>query len=236
MGARAVNGPHKTPTRGGTTHPHNQGLGLTSPASRARLIAELRGDGITDERVLAALAKVPRHEFVEEAWRAEAYKNRPLPIGQAQTISQPYIVALMTQLLLERGPRRRVLEIGTGSGYQTAVLAELVASVFTVERIKSLSEQARTRLRQLGYRNVHFGYADGTQGWAAHAPYDGILVTAAAEQVPQALLEQLDRGGRLVIPVGPPHHQMLRVVDRNGRYETREVAAVSFVPLLEGRA
>jgi len=222
--------------RNGGEHPHRQGLGLTSPAARARLIAELRAEGIEDERVLAALAKVPRHEFVEEAWRGEAYKNRPLPIGQAQTISQPYIVALMTQWLLQRGPRKRVLEIGTGSGYQTAVLAELVPNVFTVERLKGLSEQARARLRQLGYRNIHFGYADGSQGWAAHAPYDGILVTAAAESVPKALLDQLERGGRLVIPVGPPHHQMLRVIDRNGRYESRDLAPVSFVPLLEGRA
>lgn len=231
-----MNEPVKNTSRNGKEHPHSQGLGLTSPASRARLVAELRADGIKDERVLTAMAKIPRHEFVEEAWRGEAYKNRPLPIGQAQTISQPYIVALMTQLLLERGPRQRVLEIGTGSGYQTAVLAELVPQVFTVERLKDLSEQARVRLRQHGYRNIHFGYADGSQGWAAHAPYDGILVTAAAENVPKALLDQLDRGGRLVIPVGPPHHQMLRVVDRNGRYQSRDVVPVSFVPLLEGRA
>lgn len=219
------------------------GAGLTSPASRARMIAELRGEGIGDERVLEALMKVPRHEFVDESWRAEAYKNKPLPIGMSQTISQPYIVALMTQLLLEPGPsgaaavRKKVLEVGTGSGYQTAVLAQLVQNVFSVERLKTLSETARARLRALGYRNIHFGYADGTGGWAAHAPYDGIVVTAAALEVPKALMEQLERGGRLVIPVGPPAQQMLRVVDRVGaKWQTRDVAAVSFVPLLEGKA
>lgn len=223
------------------SHPHSLGQGLTSPASRARLIAELKREGIRDERVLEALMNVPRHEFVEEAWRGEAYKNKPLPIGQAQTISQPYIVALMTQLLLEplapAAPRKKVLEIGTGSGYQTAVLAGLVPKVFSVERLKSLSEQARSRLRGLGYRNIHFGYADGSLGWAAHGPYDGIIVTAAAAEVPKALLEQLERGGRLVIPVGPPAQQSLRVIDRlsGGKWQSRDVAGVSFVPLLEGR-
>lgn len=223
-------------------HPHSLGLGLTSPASRARLIAELKREGITDERVLDTLMKLPRHEFVEEAWRGEAYRNKPLPIGLAQTISQPYIVGLMTQLLLEAAPgaapRKKVLEIGTGSGYQTAVLADLVPQVFSVERLKALSEQARTRLRGLGYRNIHFGYADGTAGWAAHAKYDGIMVTAAAAEVPKALLDQLEIGGRLVIPVGPPARQSLKVIDRisAGKWQTREVAGVSFVPLLEGKA
>jgi protein-L-isoaspartate(D-aspartate) O-methyltransferase len=218
--------------------PRSQGQGLTSPASRARLIAELKREGISDPRVLEVLTRLPRHEFVDEAWHGEAYKNKPLPIGMSQTISQPYIVALMTQLLLEGpAPRHKVLEIGTGSGYQTAVLAELVQNVFSVERLKALSEQARGRLRGLGYRNIHFGYADGTAGWAAHGPYDGIIVTAAAAEVPKALLEQLDKGGRLVIPVGSPASQSLRVVERIGaRWQSREVAGVSFVPLLEGKA
>jgi protein-L-isoaspartate(D-aspartate) O-methyltransferase len=223
-------------------HRHSLGQGLTSPASRARLIAELKREGIVDERVLEVLQKIPRHEFVDEAWRGEAYKNKPLPIGLAQTISQPYIVALMTQLLLEPvvggKPRKKVLEIGTGSGYQTAVLAELLPNVFSIERLKSLSEQARIRLARLGYRNIHFGYADGTLGWAAHGPYDGIVVTAGATEVPKSLLEQLAPGGRLVIPVGPLTQQSLRVIDRGQAAATwlsRDVAGVSFVPLLEGR-
>lgn len=205
------------------------------------MIEDLRGQGVHDERVLAAMLKIPRHEFVEEAWQSEAYRNKPLPIGLAQTLSQPYVVGLMTQTLLENasapGARRRVLEIGTGSGYQTAVLGELIERVYSVERLKALSEIARQRLAALGYRNIHFGYADGSLGWAAHGPYDGILVTAAAPELPKALLEQLARGGRLVIPVGPPQHQALRVVDRiGGRYQSRDIAAVSFVPLLEGKA
>jgi len=229
--------------------------GLISAATRARLIAELRTAGIHDERVLQALLKVPRHQFVDEAWRGQAYKNKPLPIGQSQTISQPYIVALMTELLLDPAasggvPRRRILEVGTGSGYQTAVLSELVKEVFSVERLKDLSMLARQRLGDLGYRNIHFGYADGTAGWAAHAPYDGIIVTAAATEVPPKLLEQLDVAGRLVIPVesgtgasrrgaaaARPEGQVLRVIDRRqGSWQSRDVAAVSFVPLLEGKA
>jgi len=221
-------------------NPRPQGRAATSVSlsARTKLIADLRRQGITDERVLEVMQKLPRHEFVDESWRAEAYKNKPLPIGQSQTISQPYIVALMTQALLEGDtPRKRVLEIGTGSGYQTAVLAELGISVFSVERLKALSEVARERLRALGYRNVHFGYNDGNAGWASHGPYDGIIVTAAASSVPPALLDQLDKNGRLVIPVGPPQNQVLRVIDRGARgFATRELATVSFVPLLEGRA
>lgn len=222
-------------------HPHSRGLGLASPASRAKMVDELRRNGVSDERVLAAMLKIPRHDFVEEAWKGEAYRNRPLPIGQAQTLSQPVVVGLMSQALIEpsaeTGPRKRVLEIGTGSGYQTAVLGELIERVYSVERLKALSEIARKRLAGLGYRNIHFGYADGTLGWDAHGPYDGIIVTAAASEVPRALLEQLAPGGRLVIPVGPPNNQMLRSIDRTGtRYKATDLATVSFVPLLEGRA
>lgn len=194
--------------------------------------------GISDQRVLEAIARVPRHEFVEGTWRAEAYQNKPLQIGMSQTISQPYIVAAMTQVLLEGGPRKRVLEIGTGSGYQTAVLSGLVQIVYSVERIKALSESARARLRDLGYRNIHFAYADGTLGWEAHAPYDAIIVTAGATEVPEALRTQLAPGGRLVIPVGPAQHtQSLRVVDRTAKgLVERDLLPVSFVPLLTGRA
>jgi protein-L-isoaspartate(D-aspartate) O-methyltransferase len=210
----------------------------SAPANLSRLLDELRGMGISDQRVLDAIARVPRHEFVEAAWRAEAYQNKPLQIGMSQTISQPYIVAAMTQVLLEGGPRKRVLEIGTGSGYQTAVLAGLVQIVYSVERIKALSESARARLRDLNYRNIHFAYADGTLGWEAHAPYDAIIVTAAAAEVPEALRTQLAPGGRLVIPVGPAHNaQSLRVVDRTPKgLVERDLLPVSFVPLLTGRA
>lgn len=208
------------------------------PVPRSRLIDELRRLGISDEKVLAVMTKLPRHEFVSEALKTRAYDNDALPIGHAQTISQPYIVALMTQLLLQGKRLKRVLEIGTGSGYQTAVLSPLVDAVFTVERIKPLTEVARKRLTEMGCRNVHFGYADGMQGWLPHAPYDGILVTAGAESVPPALLEQLDKGGRLVIPVGPQGRQVLRVIDRRitGSFKEQDVTPVSFVPLLAGKA
>lgn len=210
---------------------------MTSARVRDALLEELRRQGITDERVLEAMAKVPRHEFVEEALRSEAYKNRALPIGHAQTLSQPYTVALMTQAVLGGGTLRRVLEVGTGSGYQTAVLSHLVETVFTLERLRALTETARTRLAALGYRNVHFGYADGMLGWAPYAPYDGIVVTAGGLEIPPALVEQLAPGGRLVIPVGPTPGQSLRLIERGPRgLVERDLGAVSFVPLLGGRA
>ena len=208
-----------------------------SPAQR--LAEELARQGISHPDVLRVMGQLERHRFVDGAFHERAYEAQSaLPIGFAQTISQPAVVALMTQALLDGKRRARVLEVGTGSGYQTAVLAELVDVVFTVERIKPLSEVARKRLTALGYRNVHFGYADGMQGWIPYAPYDGILVTAGAESVPQALLDQLDRGGRLVIPVGPQRGgQTLRVIERRlgGGYKEQDIAAVSFVPLLSGK-
>lgn len=205
-------------------------------AAQQRLLDELRGQGIDDERVLAALAKVPRHEFVDDALKNRAYENHALPIGHAQTISQPFVVALMTQSLLRGRKPQRVLEVGTGSGFQTAVLAELVPTVYTVERIKPLSEAARQRLAALRYRNIHFGYADGSNGWLPYAPYDGILVTAGAEAVPPALVRQLSGSGRLIIPVGPQGRQSLKLIERRGA-GTREqdLGWVSFVPLLPGR-
>lgn len=221
-------------------HHHARGLGLTSAAVRGKLVDELRKLGISDERVLAVIGRIARHEFVEEAFASEAYKNRSLPIGHAQTISQPYIVALMTQAILENSGKnklRRVLEVGTGSGYQTAVLAELVETVFTVERLRPLTEIARQRLERLKYRNVHFGYADGMQGWAPYAPYDAIMVTAGAAVVPPGLAEQLAPGGRLVIPVGANGAQMLKLIERTETgFKERDLASVIFVPLLAGRA
>lgn len=206
-------------------------------ASRIRLVRELRRMHISDERVLSVIGKLPRHQFIDEGWQADAYQNKSFPIGSSQTISQPYMVALMSQLVIEGGLRRKVLEIGTGTGYQSAVLAELVEVVFSVERIRSLAEQARVRLRNLGYRNIHCGYADGCSGWPAHAPYDAIIVTAAARDIPRILIDQLARGGRLVIPVDSNGMQRLKVIDRTPcGPEVKDITAVSFVPLLSGRA
>lgn len=220
-----------------TPIPRQKAAADSGPPARLRLLQELRTQGISDAAVLAALAKVPRDLFVDEALKSRAWENNALPIGHAQTISQPYIVALMTQALLAGRRCAKVLEIGTGSGYQTAVLAQLVDTVYTVERIKPLSEIARKRLAQLGCRNVHFGYADGMQGWPPYAPYDGIMVTAGAEGVPPALLEQLGTGARLVIPVGPLGYQALRVIERRiGTFREQDIASVSFVPLLSGKA
>lgn len=209
---------------------------MTSARVREALIQDLRQQGIRDERVLEVMSRIERHQFVEEAFKGEAYKNRSLPIGHAQTISQPYIVALMSEAVLGGVPRRRVLEIGTGSGYQTAVLSGLVEQVFSLERIRALTESARARLASLGCTNVHFGYADGTLGWPTYAPFDGILVTAGGAEVPPALVDQLAPGGRLVIPVGPPGTQSLRLIERGPRGSIeRDLGAVSFVPLLTGK-
>lgn len=219
-------------------HPHLAAMSAQASANgaRNRLLEELQRQGVSDAAVLAAIAKVPRHEFVDDALKNRAYENNALPIGHAQTISQPLIVALMSQALRQGAPLSRVLEIGTGSGYQTAVLAELVETVFTVERIRPLSELARTRLAALGYRNVHFGYADGMNGWLPYAPYEGILVTAGAETVPQALLDQLAPSGRLVIPVGPQGRQTLKLIERRAHgFREQDLGTVSFVPLLGGK-
>ena len=220
-----------------SVHHHSLGMGVTSDARRLRLVKELRQSGITNDRVLDAIAKVPRHEFMEEALRFQAYTNTALPIGLAQTISQPYIVALMTQTLLDTGSCKRVLEIGTGSGYQTAVLAELISSVFSVERIRSLSEKARKTLKRLEYRNILFSHTDGNMGWKSYAPYDGIVVTAGAQTIPESLTTQLADGGRMIIPVGPNGAQKLECVTKTGSRIKREVVGpASFVPLLSGRA
>ncbi|MBY6187061.1 protein-L-isoaspartate(D-aspartate) O-methyltransferase [Marinobacter hydrocarbonoclasticus] len=200
----------------------------------SRLAQQLRDGGIQDPRVLEAISAIPRQHFVDGGLALRAWENTALPIGQGQTISQPYIVALMTQLLMERLGPGPVLEIGTGSGYQAAVLASLVPQLCTVERIKSLQILARRRLKQLDLHNIAFKYGDGWQGWPSKAPFGGILVTAAASEVPQALLDQLADGGRLVIPVGS-QYQVLRVIDKVGdEYHSRDVEAVRFVPLVQG--
>jgi len=187
------------------------------------------------ERVMAAMAKVPRHEFVPQSQRRNAYADRPLPIGSGQTISQPYIVALMSDLM-EVKPGDRVLEVGTGSGYQAAVLSELAGTVYTIEIIESLGREARERLARLGYRNVVVKTGDGYQGWREHAPFDAVMVTAAPREVPQPLIDQLKPGGRLVVPVGGPFSgQSLLVVEKrpDGSVTRRTVLAVRFVPLTD---
>lgn len=210
------------------------GIGMTSQRTRERLIQRLVEQGISDARVLDVVRNTPRHLFLDEAMAHRAYEDVALPIGFQQTLSQPYIVARMTELLLAAGPRARVLEIGTGSGYQTAILARLVGEVFSVERIRPLQLKARQRLRQLKLRNVQMNHADGGMGWEERGPYDGILATAAPERIPQELLRQLAPGGRLVIPVGAETQQLHVVTRTDEGFETRIVEAVNFVPLRSG--
>jgi protein-L-isoaspartate(D-aspartate) O-methyltransferase len=208
---------------------------MTSQRTRERLIQRLRDEGVRDERVLDAMRNVPRHLFVDEALASRAYEDTALPIGFGQTISQPFIVGVMTQTLLAGGPVKKVLEIGSGSGYQTAVLAGLVPEVFSVERLAPLFQLGHKRLRQLNCRNVRLRLGDGTEGWQEHAPYDGILVAAAPAQIPQPLLDQLAVGGRLVIPVGDQGVQELKLVQRTDKgYTTERLELVSFVPLVRG--
>lgn len=210
-----------------------RGIGMTSQRTRGRLLEQLRAEGIRNERVLTAIRDVPRHLFVEEALASRAYENTALPIGFGQTISQPYIVARMTEALLENARPKRVLEIGTGSGYQTAVLATLVEEIYTVERLEPLMKLARKRLREMSYRNVQVKLTAGGIGWPQFAPYDGILVTAAPQELPPALLEQLAPGGCLIAPVGGPTKQELRLVRRTDTgFEHEHLELVNFVPLI----
>lgn len=204
-----------------------------TPRRQQMVTDQIAARGIRDQRVLTALRAVPRHEFVPDRLRASAYADGPLPIGFGQTISQPYIVALMTELL-QLPPDAKVLEVGTGSGYQAAVLAELTDHVFTTEIIEPLATQAAERLKRLGYGNVQVRHADGFHGWKEHAPFDAIIVTAAADLVPPPLLDQLKPDGRMAIPVGGPFQQQwLVLVEKNqqGELRTRTIAAVAFVPL-----
>ncbi len=211
------------------------GIGMTSQRTRERLIQRLYEEGLSNARVLEVIRRTPRHLFVDEALAHRAYEDTALPIGHNQTISQPYMVGRMTELLLAAGPLDKVLEIGTGSGYQTAVLAQLVERVFSVERIQVLQERAKERLAELKLRNVVFRWGDGWEGWNALGPYNGIIVTAAAADVPQALLDQLAPGGRMVIPVGSGDVQQLLLIVREENGFSRHVLdAVRFVPLLNG--
>lgn len=199
------------------------------------LAQKLQAEGITNQQVLQAIANSPRHTFIPEILAHKAYDNTALPIGQGQTISQPYIVAKMSELLLDNQQQpKSILEIGTGSGYQTSILAQLTDKVFSVERIKSLQFQAKRCLRAMDLHNISMKHGDGWQGWPSKAPFDAIIVTAAAASVPQALLEQLVDGGRLVIPIGE-QTQILKIITRDGeRYNEQQIEAVRFVPLVPG--
>src|SRR6516162_406773 len=208
---------------------------MTSARTRDRLVQRLREQGIANLAVLERIRNVPRHIFVDEALGSRAYEDTALPIGFGQTISQPFIVARMTESLLEGGGTSNFLEVGTGCGYQTAVLAPLVTHLNTVERIEPLLTRARERLKELGIRNVRLRHGDGSLGWKAHAPFDGILVAAAPLTVPEALLKQLKVGGRLIVPIGPEgQQQLVRLTRREQRVEREPLGPVAFVPLLGG--
>jgi protein-L-isoaspartate(D-aspartate) O-methyltransferase len=208
---------------------------MTSRGTRDRLIKRLRESGIRDERVLDAIATIPRHEFVDEALSSRAYEDTALPIGQSQTISQPFIVAQMTETLLDGGNPEKVLEIGTGSGYQAAILACLVPQVFTLERIEELMKTARRRFHHLRLHNIYTRHDDGHNGWPSQAPFDGIIVTAGAKSIPENLLEQLKIGGLLVIPLERNGVQKLLSIRRlEDGFEEKDLGAVAFVPLLSG--
>lgn len=214
-----------------------RGIGMTSARTRERLVQRLREKDIHDERILDLIRNTPRHLFIEEALAHQAYDDTALPIGHGQTISQPWVVARMTELLVERGIPQKVLEIGTGCGYQTAVLAGLGAEVYSVERIRPLLDIARDRLRELGLARVQLKLADGGFGWATAAPFDGIIVACARAEIPSSLLEQLAEGGRLVMPVGNDREQWLTVVDRlDGEYHSQRLDPVRFVPFQRGVA
>jgi protein-L-isoaspartate(D-aspartate) O-methyltransferase len=214
------------------------GIGMTSARTRERLLQRLQELGIHDPQVLERLRVIPRHLFVDEALASRAYEDTALPIGFGQTISQPYIVARMTQALVSGVSLHNVLEIGTGCGYQTAILAGLVGRVLTMERVRPLLERAKLRLKEIGIKNVRYKHSDGSQGWKAHAPYDGILVSAAPAVVPQALLAQLSpNGGRLVLPVGLAGAQeLVRITRRDEHLQRERLGGVVFVPLLSGIA
>jgi protein-L-isoaspartate(D-aspartate) O-methyltransferase len=203
-------------------------------AEKRRVMVEeqLNGRGIRDEKVLAAMGKIPRHLFVDEKWRNKAYRDHPLPIAEGQTISQPYVVALMTEALRLK-PSDKVLEIGTGSGYQAAVLAEIVKEVYTIEIRKFLADTAAQRLKELGYKNIQVKFGDGYFGWGEHAPFDAIIITAAANHIPPPLIKQLKEGGRLILPLGNTVFQqtLTLVTKENGEPHVEQMGPVAFVPM-----
>ncbi len=209
---------------------------MTSQRTRDRLIERLRSKGIENEKVLEAMRIMPRHLFVDEAMSSRSYEDSSLPIGHGQTISQPFIVAKMTEVLLSRGIPDEVLEVGTGSGYQAAILSQLVPRVYSVERIVALQNQARERYHMLGIHNISLKHSDGSWGWQQHAPFKAIIVTAAPEQVPQGLLDQLAVGGMMVIPVGGQQgiQKLLLITREADQFVEEELDAVKFVPLLNG--
>ena len=215
---------------------HHAGIGMTSQRTRDRLISRLEEKGISNVSVLEAMRMTPRHLFVDEALASRAYEDTALPIGHKQTISQPYVVARMTEAILKDGIPNKVLEVGTGSGYQAAILAAIIKEVYTVERVEPLYQQARRRALELGLRNIKFKLSDGTWGWENYAPYDAIIVTAAPKEVPEALIEQLGENGRLVIPVGKTSavQDLLLLHKTSDGIHQEHLDAVSFVPLIQG--
>ena len=215
---------------------NHQGIGMTSRRTRGRMIARLQEQGIRNPKVLGIMQETPRHIFMDEALASRAYEDTALPIGYNQTISQPYIVARMTELLIAEKAPARVLEIGTGCGYQTAILAQLSGHVYTVERILPLLNKAKKHLREINIRNISFSHGDGGWGWPEKAPYDGILVSAAPQEIPEMLLEQMAVGGVMIIPIGREGAQELQKVVRTAtEYQVEVLDPVSFVPFLSGR-
>lgn len=213
-----------------------QGIGMTSQRTRDRMVSRLKDQGITNQKVLNIMADTPRHIFVDEALASRSYEDTSLPIGYNQNISQPYIVAKMIEILLEDGELSNVLEIGTGCGYQTAIISRLVNKVYSVERIAPLLKKAKDHLWDLKLKNISFQHNDGGWGWADNAPYDGILVAAAPDKVPEALLEQMSIGGVMLIPVGAANNQELHKITRTvSGYDDEILETVSFVPFLSGK-
>lgn len=210
-----------------------EGIGMTSRRTRMRLVQRLRDKGIASEAVLDAIADTPRHIFLDEALAHRAYEDTALPIGHNQTISQPYIVARMTEILIQSSPRR-VLELGTGSGYQAAVLSKVVDELYTVERISPLLAKAKERFQRLGYRNIYTRHADGGIGWPEQAPFDAIMVTAAPKEIPMELLRQLKEGGKMVVPLGDVQQYLTVITRRGDQYHREVIEPVMFVPFLPG--